>query len=649
MRTRSALVSLLAASILIAGPPVGNASGGAPLRPMNADVSSVSQALRESPAEVDFSLFRDATPEVLVSVRAMMVEPPLPIKEGQPVPEMFPQSLAAVVEAGVRQGYPELVNFTQQHLTDAGYRVGRAAQDGWSMEVRQQSDTHVTAGARQRFQDSSGAYVDVDVSMETPLQTGSANPVTDSSRDGAVQIKMESSTSPGVRRSTTVRMDMGNRDVGDYCPDHTGKFSWKDDRKQTTKESVKFGPAFLELASTDNDQSRTVTVKVEGSLGPDARLKPLKVSVTSQHQMRGTFAGAGFTLVEATLSGTATASGTLNPKTGTLSGKGTQISLSGTPFFEDLYGDELRRDLESDVDSVLKSVLETARVIEDKARGGSCTTARSIPWSGAQLNRREKLDLDLNLTAEHDGKEVTTTRWRVIAVKGSVDPGYSKQAKPTFTVTGQKPDKEGGDSAYLKIEVVSPAGISKIIWRATEDFKFPAAYSGPVAYNRTMDLSGLVEHIEWDGNATYSLKTQKTRKDGSRYATYRLTGMTINDYLMEWTSDSLNCKYSETLPAARVVGGSLEIDVTKSGEWSATFSVDVTLGQKPRGCDYGYPVANDSAEMKAVMNASGPGNKRRPMPEPASAIAAAAVSDLFEFTALPNTQGTASWDLRPRR
>ena len=224
-------------------------------------------------------------------------------------------------------------------------------------------------------------------------------------------------------------------------------------------------------------------------------------------------------------------------------------------------------------------------------------------------------DVDPNLVELAPGESVGV-KGRVIAKNGggeaestftveSVDPGSftvtradaDPGAPATFTATG-------GDRTVFDFNVIasgvatSRAGRTDFGFRAKKkEAEFPKTFIGAVGAN-TVDQPGLTH--EWDGNATWTLRSVDSFPDGSKTAWYDMTEADV--WFYESHMGGPGCHYyAKGSGGGEIQSGDIELRILPDGRRVYAFLYDVSVPVTYTGKD--CPPGSEPAPMEGTIPA----------------------------------------------
>jgi hypothetical protein len=413
------------------------------------------------------------------------------------------------------------------------------------------------------------------------------------------------------------------------CPTATGAIRFEDHFGGSSRSSENFDSTRVKLGTVREATSIDVRSQASARMGPDARLEPFPFSVKASLDYSRTAQVLAFLSSRSRVVASGTMSGTMDPRTGQISGASVSTTVRSSGFGGDAGAAEasFRGALEKTLNEEGGRVLKGLREVEARARSGACTTLVFDPASPGALRPKATTRVAARLETNEGGTRVPTVRWSAVAAKGSVTPATVKAPEPKLSVTGAA---SGPDTARITVKAVSPAGISTGVWVGTDE-QFPASYSGTVSYSGSLG-GGLFEN--WQGTFTYTRRSQSTNPDGSRQALYALTAASVGSH-----TGSGACTWSSG-PGGTIKAGDVEIQVNAAGDWRSALLVDVEMPEVTFSCP---PAPATTGKPKAFLNSRTVTAGLRPM-ESAGSITGTNVTDTQATVFQPST---ATWNLAP--
>jgi hypothetical protein len=464
--------------------------------------------------------------------------------------------------------------------------------------------------------------------------------------DGTATADMNFGTSrsdaSGITRGSEARGNILGKDA-DYCPSSTGVIRYTEPTSFSSTDTIsqQLGPINSGTVTTVRSSKGTATGT--GRLNPDATLAPIpfRISTTSTLSMRGNgLIGAigGVLGSFYAMSATATASGTINPKTGAIdSSSRFDVRTTGTGSPE-MRAAAARQALD-EARSLVGRQFDHFKKVERWARAGDCTYIQFEPGSGAQLGAGQTTTVRATLRMRSDAQAVVPkpVSWTMTASRGKVAPAKGSENEMRTTVTGVGPF--ANKTAIVAYRAVSRAGISRETWVGL-DSPFPKTYSGTISYR---SLIGSIVDAS-SAMVTYQLTSSTNNPDGSKSAWYEAVASDVTSSELT-INDQCTFTYGPTDPGDPQdrKAGDLEINVSPDGAWTAGALLDVALGTKTGTGSCPPPTVPPpyNPNPKFFLNTRSYGGALQAIP-PRGAFTATDVAG----TAFAGTS-TASWSLLP--
>lgn len=488
----------------------------------------------------------------------------------------------------------------------------RAAADG--ITVTQNADGSVTGRGTQTTS-SGGTEV-----TQTVGVTGKP--------DGTLEAEagFEVKLADGSRLSA--RLTFGAGDGIGSCPSPAGTIAGGGSVAGSfTSDATKDGLRTTQTVSVSMKQ------RVDSALDGDAVLQPVRFSTTVTLDHARTLRQGPLRFVTR-LVGRGTYSGTIEPRTGAVSGGVMTITTTASGFLDNAAarasGDAAVKDV---LEGNARSLLDSVRRVEASARGGECTRLEFTPASPGELAPGATESVRVGLVARGlVPEDVPTVKWRATPEKGKATPETAQGKRLELSVTGAS---RGPETARVRVKATSPAGISEGTWVGQEG-DLPRTYSGTVSATSDIGNGGITDR--WSGTVTYTRESVQENADGSRRARYTLTVARVES----WSGTLGGCTATGD-PGGTIKFGDLELEIGADGTWKGAFVVDVELAPTVYKCP--PPAPSPPTKPKAFLNSRTAANALRPM-QPRGPLTATNLSDLAG-TGLPGQKRTASWNLTP--
>jgi hypothetical protein len=349
-------------------------------------------------------------------------------------------------------------------------------------------------------------------------------------------------------------------------------------------------------------------------------------------QVAGSILGKLFSM-----SATATAAGTINPRTGAIeSSSRFDVRTTGT-------GPAALRA------SVAKAALDEARrmigtqykdlkEVERKARAGECTKLVFNAASGSKLAPGAKIAVRATQQA-NDGQDARNpVMWTIAATHGKVTPANGTKNDIATSVTGAA--AKNGATAVVQYKAVSRLGIEKGTWTGIAT-PYPKTYSGTIEYDFNYVPTGnAFVHEKRTATLAYALDSVTNNPDGSTSLWYTATSATVTSASYD---DWVPCTSSVNLGTNIIKSGDVEIIITAAGAWKGAMQIDIDMGESMVTCP--PPIPSTSHTMKTLFNSRTSDSipQLRPM-EPKGPVAGTATGEqLYSF----GVTGTGTWNLTP--
>lgn len=425
-----------------------------------------------------------------------------------------------------------------------------------------------------------------------------------------------------------VRFTLGVGGGVPSCPTPTGSIAGSDSGGGSfTTDATKDGLRTTATASVSTKR------RIDTALDETAQLKPIRFSttVTLDHarSMR-----QGPLRVTTRLVGRGTYTGTLDPRTGAVSGGEMTITTTASGFLDDAAAKAtVARVVEEMLRKDAESILAGAQAVEKRARGGECTRLVFRPTSPGELAPGATESVAVELVARGlVPEDVPVVKWQATPEKGKAAPATAQGKQLTLSVTG---DARGPETARVRVKATSPAGISEDTWVGQEG-DLPRTYSGTVSATSDLGNGGITDR--WSGTVTYTRESVQENADGSRRARYTLTAARAES----WSGTLGECTATGE-PGGTIKFGDLELEIGADGAWKGAFVVDLELPTTQYKCP--PPAPSPPTKPKAFLNSRTAANALRPM-QARGPLTGTNVSDLAG-AGLPGQKRTASWNLTP--
>lgn len=333
-------------------------------------------------------------------------------------------------------------------------------------------------------------------------------------RDGTWGLDVGFTYDDAQNQGTNTTLRFAMKQLGDpnpSCPSPTGVVKLGDVYSGTVNKEERYGSDRVKLGTIRWAAKLDSKVTATAQMSTDATLQPFAFTISSTYEFNYGLQGLAFFRRQASAKATASMSGTIDPATGTITGgEVTSTTQARDDNAEGVAG--LRTTAQSAAEKSVREasarMLREAKRVEEAARSGACTRLVLTPPS-ASLDPGASTSVGARLvTRERVQQPVPTVSWSATPGPGRVAPGSSKEAEPSFTVTGEPP---GPTTASVAFRAVSPAGISQETWTGT------GGEPSKLRVSATGTFSGTDDDVDGSVSGTLDLELVKRAGESGNY------------------------------------------------------------------------------------------------------------------------------------